>query len=1065
MTDKEEPSQDYWALDRLIESLQERAKELNCIYRVAEILSDPDETVEDVVPRLLDVLPSGWQYSRICRVRIAIEGQTYESPGYKETPWSQSAEIIVQGDSIGAITVTYLEEVPLAGNGMFLKEESKLLHTIAERLGYFVCHKKMREVTLEWQTAKAENQSDGEWKVILKLLRETDRDLYLTLARKMLNFLCWTGVAEAEQLLHSISADQANDAEDSPDHWNRPHQRSPVVMSFAFSEEAFRIAADHMKGEEILQFIQRWIQEDKLGFLVQVVNRNMTLVEVADAIRRYRHLTQDEPVTLSSSMRGIQVSLIRRFLSDQQQYINVAKNYVEIGDFGGLIQNMIFTSESHGRLGGKSAGFFLAKQILAKKTRDNELLANVKIPRTWFITSDVVLYFMHYNNMDDVFEQKYKDIDQIRREYPNVIQMFKGARFPSDIIKGLSMALDDLGDKPLIVRSSSLLEDRFGSAFSGKYKSLFLANRGTKQQRLEALMDAIAEVYASTFGPDPIEYREEKDLVDFSEEMGIIIQEVVGSHIGKYFLPSFAGVAFSNNEFRWSPRIRREDGLIRLVPGLGTRAVDRLSNDYPILIAPGQPGLRANVTANEMVRYSPKYIDVINLETEDFETIDVLDFLHEVDYLVPGVNNMLSLYRDNHLTAPGITTEYTDAEPVVTFNGLIERTRFVARLRAILETLEETLDTPVDIEFACDGDDFYLLQCRAQSYAPEAAPAPIPKNIPKDQIIFSANKFVSNGVVPEVNHIVYVDPRRYGEIEDKAELVAVGRAVSRLNKLLPRRKFILMGPGRWGSRGDIKLGVNVTYSDINNTAVLIEIAMQKGNYVPDLSFGTHFFQDLVEANIRYLPLFPDDERVVFGEEFLTTTPSVLTELLPEYASLDEVLRVIDLPKATGGMILKVLMNADIDEAVGVLAPPGEEIEAATSGPIGTYHPHRREDYWRWRMQMVERMAAHLDAGRFGVAGVYVIGSTKNANAGPGSDIDVLMHFRGTHEQSRALKIWLEAWSLSLDEMNYVRTGYRRGGLLDIHFITDRDIEEKNGYAARIGAITDPARPLKMMGQP
>ena len=94
----------------------------------------------------------------------------------------------------------------------------------------------------------------------------------------------------------------------------------------------------------------------------------------------------------------------------------------------------------------------------------------------------------------------------------------------------------------------------------------------------------------------------------------------------------------------------------------------------------------------------------------------------------------------------------------------------------------------------------------------------------------------------------------------------VGRAVGRLNKLLPKRQFILIGPGRWGSRGDIKLGVPVTYSDINNSAMLIEVARQKGNYLPDLSFGTHFFQDLVEASIRYLPLYPDDPEIAFQED-------------------------------------------------------------------------------------------------------------------------------------------------------------------------------------------------------
>ena len=171
--------------------------------------------------------------------------------------------------------------------------------------------------------------------------------------------------------------------------------------------------------------------------------------------------------------------------------------------------------------------------------------------------------FLSYNNLEEVNEQKYKEIDQIRLEYQNVVQLLKNSHFPIEIIKGLSMALDDLGDKPLIVRSSSLLEDRMGTAFSGKYKSLFLANQGSKQERLEALTDAIAEVYASIFGPDPIEYRAERGLLDFHEEMGIMIQEVVGQRVGDYFFPAFAGVAFSNNEFRWSSRIKREDGLAR----------------------------------------------------------------------------------------------------------------------------------------------------------------------------------------------------------------------------------------------------------------------------------------------------------------------------------------------------------------------------------------------------------------------------------------------------------------------------------------------------------------------
>jgi len=158
----------------------------------------------------------------------------------------------------------------------------------------------------------------------------------------------------------------------------------------------------------------------------------------------------------------------------------------------------------------------------------------------------------------------------------------------------------------------------------------------------------------------------------------------------------------------------------------------------------------------------------------------------------------------------------------------------------------------------------------------------------------------------------------------------VGRAVGRLNKLLPKRQFILIGPGRWGSRGDIKLGVPVTYSDINNSAMLIEVARQKGNYLPDLSFGTHFFQDLVEASIRYLPLYPDDANTMFNESFLRESQSVLNELLPEFGELSETLRVVDLLRATDGYILRVLMNAELDEAVAFLASPQKKTEKVAS---------------------------------------------------------------------------------------------------------------------------------------
>jgi hypothetical protein len=256
---------------------------------------------------------------------------------------------------------------------------------------------------------------------------------------------------------------------------------------------------------------------------------------------------------------------------------------------------------------------------------------------------------------------------------------------------------------------------------------------------------------------------------------------------------------------------------------------------------------------------------------------------------------------------------------VATFEGLASATPFLAQMRSLLRVLREKIGGPVDIEFAHDGTDFYLLQCRPQSAMDETAPTPIPQDIPAERVVFTARRFVSNGKVPDLTHVVFVDPDAYAAIGDLESLRNVGRAVGRLNRILPRRQFVLMGPGRWGSRGDITLGVAVTYSDISNTALLMEIASRREGSMPELSFGTHFFQDLVESSIRYLPLYPDDAGVVFNRTFLMDAPNQLAALAPEYADLAATIRVIDVPGATGGQVLKVLMNADQDEAIGYLS--------------------------------------------------------------------------------------------------------------------------------------------------
>jgi predicted nucleotidyltransferase len=336
-----------------------------------------------------------------------------------------------------------------------------------------------------------------------------------------------------------------------------------------------------------------------------------------------------------------------------------------------------------------------------------------------------------------------------------------------------------------------------------------------------------------------------------------------------------------------------------------------------------------------------------------------------------------------------------------------------------------------------------------RSYCEDSLPAEIPNDVTDDEIIFTANRYITNGIVSDITHIVYVDPYKYNELARQQDLAAVGRVVGRLNKILPRRQFILMGPGRWGSRGDIKLGVSVTYSDINNTAILIEIARKQRDYTPDPSFGTHFFQDLVEASIRYLPLYPDDREIIFNEQFLTTAKSILLDMLPDFADLADVIRVIDIPAVTNGQVLQVLMNADREVALARLTRPSKVVELEAKKVKGRSYREVTDAHWRWRLQAAESIAAYINPGRFGVVSFYVFGSANNATAGPESDIDLLIHFRGTEAQREDLLAWLEGWNNCLSEVNYQRTGYKISALLDVHLITDEDIRTAPALRQRL----------------
>ncbi|RMG44372.1 MAG: pyruvate, phosphate dikinase [Acidobacteria bacterium] len=683
-------------------------------------------------------------------------------------------------------------------------------------------------------------------------------------------------------------------------------------------------AARHMTAEEVEDLVYLVHRREEAQTLEEIANLSTVSFRLlADRIRDYCRLPVGPTKVPQRESLAVRVALIRQLISSQLEFIGVAKRYLRIRDFADLVERIIGDDRGIGSIGGKAAGMLLAHRIIEAAQREDPRAPKmpVAVPDSFFLRSDVIERFLDINGLVELQAHKYKSLDEVRDEYPLILEMFKNSEFPKPETDQLREVLRRVGSHPLIVRSSSLLEDRFGTSFAGKYRSVFVANQGTPEENLAELIGAIVEVYASILHPDPISYRQRHNLLDFDENMAVLIQKVVGRRCGRYFLPVWAGVAFCRNEYRWTPRIRREDGLARIVFGLGTRAVDRVSSDYPRMMPLGMPTLRPEAGDEEIVRYSQRLVDVIDLEENRFDTRPVREVLGcpEVRAL-PGLDQVFSVMREGHLQRPAGTRLHAPPEQLVVTFDKFAASPYPGFLRWMLGTIEKAYGCPVDVEFAYDGRMFHILQCRPQAWREEDIRITIPENVPAERRIFSSSRNITNGSVHNIRYIVLIDPKDYDRIGTMERRHRIVRVVNRLNERLAGERFILMGPGRWGTN-DPRLGVPVGYADINNTRMLIEIARLRGGHLPEVSFGTHFFQDLVEADIRYLALYPDDEGELFNESFLHGSPNRLAEILPDYADFAGVVRVIDVSRESPGLLLHVDMDGEHQQALGYLGPP------------------------------------------------------------------------------------------------------------------------------------------------
>tara|TARA_B100000315_G_scaffold260129_1_gene319442 strand:+ start:8101 stop:10380 length:2280 start_codon:yes stop_codon:yes gene_type:complete len=693
------------------------------------------------------------------------------------------------------------------------------------------------------------------------------------------------------------------------------------------SERSWNPQEQEAIGYLVKKYAGEFFSEDQIKHIAIMVNkreeaqsletiaglRDVSFEVLTQKLREFCALPYEGFKLSDSEAVGLRVALIRRFISDQLHFIGVAKNYLTVRTMEPIITESIGERGGTGKIGGKAAGMVLAHIILNLELKEENISEKIDIPKSWYIRNDLLEEFLKMNDLTDYQTHKYKDIAKVESEYTIVRPLFKNGKFPEYAIKKFKKILEEAGNHPLIVRSSSLLEDNIGSAFSGKYESIFLPNQGDIEDRLKAMVAAIGEVYASVLAPDPIVYRRKRNLLDYHESMGILIQKVVGFRYKHYFLPCFAGVAFSRNEYRWSPRIKREDGLIRIVMGLGTHAVDRVGGDYPKMVSPVHPTISPTESIEEKKKYSQQYIDVINLKDNTFETVHLTELLGEEKF--PYLHSILSLQKNGYVSdfltnrVEGPVHQY-----LITFSKLLSKTDFPQLMHKMLNTLENAYGYPVDIEFASDGKKLYILQCRPLMERAEMEEGAYPKNVKKEKIFFTTNRGITNGYVNDIQYVVYVDPRQYSKLKTEDEKLDIAKVISKINQSLNDSIFILMGPGRWGSQ-DIQLGVKVKYSEISNTSVLIEIARETDGTTPEVSYGTHFFQDLVESKIYYLPLYPDEDEIIFNDAFISISENCITELAPEFGKYSKVVKCIDIEKSDNGNNLRIVMDGKKDSAI------------------------------------------------------------------------------------------------------------------------------------------------------
>ena len=598
---------------------------------------------------------------------------------------------------------------------------------------------------------------------------------------------------------------------------------------------------------------------------------------------------------------------LRMVITRQKPFLALAREFFDLPFLIDIMKRLI----GSGLIGGKARGILLSQRILQ---RDNPKWAKVLEPHdSFFIGSDVFYTYIIQNDCWWLRRKTGLTMEQILANAKVARERILKGKFLDYIMVQFQEMLEYFGQSPIIVRSSSLQEDSYGNSFSGKYESVFCANQGTPTQRLEEFLDAVRTVYASSLDEDALMYRLHHGLLYEDEQMALLVQRVSGDQYDHYFFPLAAGVGFSYNPYVWDREIDPHSGVLRLAFGLGTRAVDRVQDDYTRIVALNAPFKRPEKSEADSRKYSQREVDVVDLQANRFATYPIRRILSTL----PEPLKPFFVSEDREMRRRAEELGMRDVFPwQLTFDGLFRTTDFIERMREMLATLQQAYKNPVDTEFTVNflQDGSYrinLVQCRPfmVRLLGTGDIGILPDFIDPEKILLKSDgPIVGQSVATKIDRLIYVSPSAYTRLGEQ-ERFSIARLIGQLTHLPSSQKspiVMLVGPGRWGTSTPA-MGVPVAFKEINTVSIIVELAVMHAGLVPDVSLGTHFFNDLVEMDMLYFAVFPDREENEFNVEIFQKHRNLLTDLLPDAEIWADTVKVLESPTETG---LSIYLHAD-----------------------------------------------------------------------------------------------------------------------------------------------------------